>query len=68
MKDNNWIPVTERLPEPGVKVLITTKGKLQYFLSIAWWSVDGYWVNVHVVKIESVTAWQPLPEPYKGGE
>lgn len=78
-----WIPVSEKLPEEGKKVLI----------SIASDSYDGEWniqttlivsmarrddrynrvfwhdYNMNIIwNDKAVTAWMPLPEPYKGGE
>ena len=54
--ENQWILVTERLPEYGKSVLC-------YFAN------DDYGVN-HIIDeedgewlIDGVTAWQPLPEP-----
>lgn len=49
-----WIPVTERLPEEGQRVL----GQFD----------DGYlWtINYSSVGITShIVAWMPLPEPYR---
>ena len=67
-----WIPVSERLPEDGYGVLVTVNGKHNHItfenaLEIAeydsedGWIIEGYldWTN------PDVTAWQPLPEPYK---
>lgn len=52
-----WIPVTERLPKNGQKVLITTKnGSVMDFYYIEG---NSTW--------DMVTAWAPAPEPYKGG-
>ena len=58
-----WIPVTERLPEPGVEVYVCdTYGDC--FLS---WMKDGcgghsYWFYTECGEI---THWVPLPEPPK---
>ena len=59
-----WIPCDERLPEEGQKVLAS--GKKSVFTQI----YKGYHNDVHrwlwehdTLKI--ITAWMPLPEPYK---
>lgn len=72
--EQRWIPVSERLPdEPkenpifeGKKIelyLVTVKGTDYPFR--AFWNgkffTDG-WSKA------DVTAWMPLPEPYRGGE
>ena len=56
----NWIPVTERLPEVGKTVLFCDYDRDIYVGHRAiehWWSVDD--------KVKNVTAWMPLPEPFK---
>lgn len=71
----DWIPVSERLPENGYGVLATVNGKhnnttfidaleIAEYDSTDGWIIEGYldWIN------PDVTAWQPLPEPYKESE
>lgn len=66
-----WIPVSERLPEARRSVILSTKE----------WSGEGcYWetTEYHVIWKgykwnatywdDEVIAWMPLPEPYKGEE
>lgn len=65
-KENGWIPVSERLPDASGTYQVTcmdgriyrsTYAKFQSKLKR--WELTGarsYW---------KVTAWQPLPEPYK---
>jgi hypothetical protein len=65
-KENGWIPVSERLPEASGTYQVTcmdgriyrsTYAKFQNKLKR--WELTGarsYW---------KVTAWMPLPEPYK---
>jgi hypothetical protein len=67
-KENGWIPVSERLPEASGTYQVTcmdgrihrsTYAKFQNKLKR--WELTGarsYW---------KVTAWQPLPAPYKEG-
>lgn len=70
-----WIPVSERLPEEGYGVLVTVNGKhnnitfidalqIAEYDSTDGWIIEGYldWAN------PDVTAWQPLPEPFKESE
>lgn len=67
-----WIPCSERLPseqgqylvtfplcngEPWVYVLSFCKGK--------FYETDGEWGDV---EYDDVTAWTPLPEPWKGAD
>ena len=69
-----WIPVTERLPEPGVDVLCWYEyfrygnyNRMYQTYGIGCYFRDGFWggmvSNVHKAK---VFAWMPLPEPPKG--
>lgn len=70
-----WIPVSERLPEDGCGVLVTVNGKhsnitfvnaleIAEYRNTEGWIIEGYldWLDPNVI------AWQPLPEPYKGGK
>lgn len=73
-----WIPVSERLPDAeygeGDSVLCCTESGLMYILY--WnggnWCVPTgephHWVNHKTGWRDKVIAWQPLPEPYKGGD
>lgn len=62
--ENGWIPVTERLPEKGEKVMACD---IDGDIMLGWMhdrthlcAVDDYYKNI--------TAWMPLPEPWKGDE
>lgn len=70
-KENRWIPVSERLPEDREIILFSTKtGSVfegRYFddkTEHQWYSFRDEWFAWNNV----VTAWMPLPEPYRGGE
>lgn len=60
----HWIPVTERLPDNSRNVLITSRGGV----STAWYNGSYFekGANTHHRKMQTVTAWCELPEPYKG--
>lgn len=67
-RENQWIPVSERLPEIGEYVLCSQEngdvgeGKLFYdgewFICYDQTCRGSYWVK----------AWMPLPEPWKGAK
>ena len=66
--DNNvggkWIPVTERLPERGVEVLVCDTR--EDYVSIWEHMGDGLWFGNEVIwATEDITHWMPLPEPPK---
>ena len=66
MNNDDWIPVEERLPENERMVLVTCQTKKgirstnRAYYDGAFWHGSG--------SMSSVTAWQPLPEPYKDEE
>lgn len=53
-----WTPVSERLPEEDGGYLVAVKRG--YVTTALWVGNAENW--------KKVTAWMPLPEPYKGGE
>jgi len=64
--NGGWIPVSERLPNKNVWVLVTVEQNGIRYLEImrrhkyidAWTdTIDNY--------TDEITAWMPLPEPYK---
>lgn len=64
-----WIPCSERLPERSVEVLTYTA--IVGFIEIQSLEQDGngflYWENQRGDRQDmTVTAWMPLPEPWKG--
>ena len=61
LESTNWIPVSERLPEDDTTVLVTCKTRRgTTFVSVGY-CIYGSWR----LNCKGVTAWQPLPEPYK---
>ena len=56
-----WIPVIERLPKDGELVLCSVADS-NHSVVINCFENQPYWRN------GKIYAWQPLPEPYKGGE
>ncbi|WP_283682706.1 DUF551 domain-containing protein [Parablautia sp. Marseille-Q6255] len=71
IKDSNWIPVSERLPEPYETVLVSAKMKndTEYFVYEAI-KTSSMWLLAGVVNSidYEVVAWKPLPEPYRPTE
>jgi hypothetical protein len=67
--NGGWIPVSERLPEEGMKVLVVSNNDIPiYCVAIMMngelrvtWNHDRF---EHI----KIVAWQPLPEPYKEAE
>ena len=63
MSDLKWIPVTERLPKDGERVLITHKNGV----SFGWYN-GSYWERgapANHRPLQNVIAWMPLPEPWQ---
>ena len=65
--EQRWIPCSERLPEFGRNVLISTRE----YTAEGVLTRGGIWYQFRwgdVVRDNAVIAWQPLPEPFKEGE
>lgn len=62
-----WIPCSERLPQIGQKVLVSTKKTVftQVFKGYHSDPKRWAWENNSVKRVE---AWQPLPQPWKGAD
>lgn len=76
--NDGWIPVEERLPErtPDEKINNSYKKYLVFIDNIDYWDIDiavyDLWNDKKwrefsntYCEIENVTAWCPLPDPYK---
>ncbi len=63
-----WIPVTERLPDPYVSVLVQMPGENPFpTVREGFISKAGIWHSaLYDRDPDEVTHWMPLPEPSKG--
>ena len=62
-----WIPVTERLPKNGVRVLaLHNDGIIRIGISRGYFPSIVSRTNTKSFGIAEVTHWMPLPEPPKG--
>ena len=67
---SQWIPVSERLPEDGVDVLVSW-GTPEGELLIAHWRADEReWFDDEGKRVPAVgvTHWMPLPEPPRASD
>lgn len=62
-----WIPVTERLPEPFVSVLVQMPGEKPFpTVREGFISNNGVWHSAYFDReSDEVTHWRPMPEPPK---
>ena len=60
-----WVPVSERLPDVGQKVLASTNKTCftQVFKGTSGASNSSWWWEKKTIK--HIVAWMPLPDPYK---
>lgn len=64
-KSGKWIPVSKRLPEVGISVLVSDADSDIYFTHI---TRDGVFFDEWGNKIKGIVAWMPLPKPYEPQE
>lgn len=60
-KKHRWIPVEERLPEEGQKVICC----FAHGTVTELWFYEGLFHGLRDYAPGVIIAWQPLPEPYK---
>ena len=73
--DPRWIPMTDRKPEVGQDVLVTTDNRemlVVTYANMAWtqghcfhWKPN--FMGTEYLDEKHVIAWMPLPEPYQEG-
>lgn len=64
--NDGWIPVEERMPEVGEYVLGTTKLGEVLIFRYGWNSPHSKKMFFHLCgAAATITAWRPLPEPYR---
>lgn len=67
LEQTAWIPVEERLPEVGERVLVTKRvTRFRNETHIARYNVTR-WCSFGTISNKNVLAWKPLLEPYRGG-
>ena len=66
-KMGKWIPCKKKLPEKyGFYLVSLNNGTTDFCL---WNAMEFGWESSGIFsKCDEVTAWMPLPEPYRGGE
>lgn len=63
---SEWIPVSERLPEKNLWVLVTVKRYGYCYLEIMRrHNYKEAWTDGSSFYTYEIIAWMPLPEPYK---
>lgn len=68
---NEWIPVSDRLPEGRINVILTIDYNGHKYLAMAISEADGVFTDAYDLKEKydpkgsfKPVAWFPLPEPY----
>ena len=71
-ESKRWIPVEERLPEEDERVMISTKNEVvkegTYTERYGYAMRKGFFTENCFEELCDVTAWMPLPRPYKSKE
>lgn len=68
-KENEWIPVSERLPETSGVCPVTCKdGRIYHSTYAKFQSKLKRWELTGARSYWKVVAWMPLPKPYKEDE
>ena len=60
---SEWTPISERLPENDEMMLVTCRAKNGNLSVNRAYYMDGCWHGSG--SMAGVTAWMPLPEPYR---
>ena len=73
VKNDDWIPVEERLPNKNGVYNVTRLVDDAFISDSAYFDGQDTWHNDNRVNhtrpyLTDIVAWQPLPEPYKGGK
>lgn len=71
-RPQEWIPCSERMPSEQGQYLVTislydnsTYVDVLHFHKGKFYEIDSEWGNV---EYDDVTAWMPLPKPWKGAD
>ena len=63
-----WIPVTERLPEEFISVVVSIPSEHSLPIVKEAYLANGCWVTkMAIFSSNDITHWMPLPEPPKDG-
>ena len=62
--EQEWIPLSEQLPEDGTWNIFTD-GKNISVERYKMDALDHFWPNGRWFEFDEAVAWMPLPEPYK---
>ncbi len=62
-KSGGWIPCSERLPEESLKSVLGWDEYSQRCCFVQYY--NGRWIFGNAIESVKITAWQPVPAPYK---
>lgn len=63
MGNDGWIPVEERMPEESLNSVIGWDEERKRCCFVQRWG--GRWILGNDIDSVKITAWRPLPEPYR---